>query len=165
MKNTVLFKTLIDILFYLHAFALPGLIVLVPLGAADISKINFNIESWSLLYWCLLIVSLIVFIAFLRGLYFLRIVARFLLSKKYFTDRFILNIKKSGIHFLIAGVLDFTLLIGVWIFNLYNGKVEFEFSMSTITPLFITIIGLFFIIQSKTFMLAKGFKEENELTV
>jgi hypothetical protein len=32
-------------------------------------------------------------------------------------------------------------------------------------PLFLSIIGMFFIIQSNALNLAKGIKEENELTV
>jgi hypothetical protein len=32
-------------------------------------------------------------------------------------------------------------------------------------PLFLMIIGLFFMIQSEALLVAKNFKEENELTV
>jgi len=167
MKKAFLFKSLIDILFFLHAFALPGFLVLLPLGASSgyYSEIHFDVENWSFLFWSLLVISLIIYIVFLRGLYFLRIVARFLMSKKYFTDKFILNIKKTGVHFLTAGVLYFILLSGIWINKIIGGKFEINYNTNTVFPLFIIVIGLFFIIQSKTLLLAKSFKDENELTV
>ena len=165
MKNSVLFKTLIDFLFFLHAFAFPGFLVMLPLGTSTNIEFTFDVENWTLMYWAFLILSLTVYVTFLRGLYFLRKVARLLLSKKYFTQEFISNMKTTGTHFLIAGTLYFVLLLGIWINKLTIGQFELKYNTNVITPLFICIIGLFFIIQSRTFTLAKKFKEENELTV
>jgi len=167
MKNNILFKTLVDILFFLQGFAFPGFLVLMPLGASASYNvhINFDVETWNIIHWGCLILSLIIYIVFLRGLYFLRKVARLLMSKKYFTQIFIITIKKSGVNLLISGTLYFILIIGIWINKSFNNHLEITYNTNVIMPLFICTIGLFFIIQSKTLTLAKVFKEENELTV
>lgn len=68
-------------------------------------------------------------------------------------------------HFLCTGILSFLLMILLWIAKLYNGKLELTYDLNFMIPLFLMIIGLFFMIQSRTLVLAKNFKEENELTV
>lgn len=165
MKNTILFKSLIDILYFLQIPGLLVVILIIPFGTFNINQANFNIGDLTLIHWVILIISLICYICFLRGLYYLRKVARFLLSKKYFADSIIVNLKKSGSHFLYTGIIYFILLLTKWLNNIYQGKLEFSYSDSSMTPLFITIIGLFFIIQSRTLILAKEMKEENDLTV
>lgn len=167
MKNNILFKTLVDILFFLQGFAFPGFLLLMPLGASSSYNvyINFDVETWNLIHWGCLILSLIIYIVFLRGLYFLRKIARLLLAKRYFTNNYIQKLKITGIHFLISGILYAVLLVGIWMSKLFDGMLTFKYDTNVITPLFITIIGLFFILQSNTLLLAKSFKEENELTV
>jgi hypothetical protein len=102
---------------------------------------------------------------FLRGLYFLRKMARFLLSSKYFSDNIIRNLKKSGNHFLLTSLISFALIFAQWIGKMVDGKIELAYDQELLVPLFLAIIGIFFIIQSSTLDLAKSLKEENELTV
>lgn len=165
MKKTILFKTLVDILYILHFIGLIGIILIIPFGTVHINQVNINVEDWNLFYWLVFIVSLFAYIIFLRGLYYLRKMARFLLSNKYFSDSIIQNLKKSGNHFLYTGIISFTLFIALWISKLTGGKFELIYDNNLLIPLFLTIIGMFFIIQSNTLNLAKGIKEENELTV
>ena len=102
MKKAILFKTLVDILYILHFIGLIGLIgiiFIIPFGTVNINQINMSVEDWSLFYWSIFIVSLFAYIIFLRGLYFLRKMARFLLTNKYFSDDTIVNLKKSGNNF------------------------------------------------------------------
>ena len=165
MKKAILFKTLVNILYILHFIGLTGIIFIVPFGTVNINQVNINIEDWNLFYWLISIVSLIAYIVFLRGLYYLRKMARFLLSNKYFSDSIIQNLKKSGNHFLCTGIISFTLLVAMWISKLSGGKFELIYDNNLLIPLFLTIIGMFFIIQSNVLSIAKGIKEENELTV
>ncbi len=165
MKNTILFKSLIDILYFLQIPGLLVVILIIPFGTFNINKVNFNIEEFTLIHWVIMITSLICYICFLRGLFYLRKVARFLLSKKYFADSIIVNLKKSGSHFLYTGIIYFLIKLTNWLNNINIGKLDFSFNDSSFIPLFITIIGLFFIIQSRTLILAKEMKEENDLTV
>lgn len=165
MKKSILFKTLVDILYILHFIGLIGIIFIIPFGVVNINQVNINVEDWSLFYWLITIISLITYIIFLRGLYYLRKMARFLLSNKYFTGNIIRNLKKSGNHFLLTGIISFTLYTVLWLNKLYGGKFELIYDANLFIPLFLTIIGMFFIIQSNTLDLAKNIKEENELTV
>jgi len=165
MKNTILFKTLVDILYILHYIGLVGIIFIIPFGIVNINQVNMNVEDWSLFYWFISIISLITYIIFLRGLYYLRKMARFLLTNKYFSGKIIENLKKSGNHFLLTGIISFALFFILWLNKLYGGKFELIYDTNLLIPLFLTIIGMFFIIQSNTLVLAKNFKEENELTV
>jgi len=165
MKKTILFKTLVEILYTLHFVGLIGIIFIMPFGVVNINQVNVNVEDWSLFYWVISIVSLIAYIIFLRGLHYLRKMARFLLSNKYFSENIIKNLKKSGNHFLLTGIISFALFVALWLNKLYGGKFELIYDTNLIVPLFLTIIGMFFIIQSNTLVLAKNIKEENELTV
>ncbi len=165
MKNTILFKSLVDILYILHFIGLIGIVVIIPFGIVNINQVNINIEDWSMLYWAITILTFITYIIFLRGLYFLRKMARFLLSNKYFSEKIIGNLKKSGNHFLLTGIISFALYTILWLNKLYGGKFELIYDTNLLVPLFLTIIGMFFIIQSNTLNLAKNIKEENELTV
>ena len=165
MKKTILFKTLVDILYFLHFIGLLGIILILPFGIVNINQANISVEDWSFFNWIIVIISLTTYIIFLRGLYYLRKMARFLLSNKYFSNLIISNSKKSGTHFLLTGVLSLFLIILLWINKLYDGKLELVYDINFMIPLFLMIIGMFFIIQSKTLLLAKNIKEENELTV
>ena len=165
MKKTILFKTLVDILYFLHFIGLLGIILILPFGIVNINQANISVEEWSFFNWIIVIISLTTYIIFLRGLYYLRKMARFLLSNKYFSDLIINNLKKSGTHFLLTGILSLFLIILLWISKLYDGKLELVYDINFMIPLFLMIIGMFFIIQSKTLLLAKNIKEENELTV
>lgn len=165
MKKTILFKTLVDILYILHFIGLIGILFIIPFGVVNINQVNVNVEDWSLFYWLISITSLIAYIVFLRGLYYLRKMARFLLSNKYFSENIIKNLRKSGNHFLLTGTISFIILVAQWFNKLYGGKFELIYDTNLLVPLFLTIIGMFFIIQSNTLDLAKNIKEENELTI
>ena len=165
MKKAILFKTLVDILYILHFIGLIGIIFIIPFGTININQINMSVEDWSLFYWSIFIVNLFAYIIFLRGLYFLRKMARFLLTNKYFSDDTIVNLKKSGNNFLYTGIISFALIVVLCISKLTGRKFELIYDNNLLIPLFLSIIGMFFIIQSNALNLAKGIKEENELTV
>lgn len=165
MTKPIFFKTLVDILYFLHFIGLIGLIFILPFGIVEINQENVNVEDWNLFYWLVAIIGLGAYVIFLRGLYYLRKMARFLLSKKYFSEKIITNLKKSGNHFLLTGIISLILLVILWLNKLNAGRLEIGYDTNLIVPLFLMIIGMFFIIQSNTLALAKNINEENELTV
>jgi len=166
MKKINLFKTLLDILIFLFLiWVTPWLFYVFPYERTTLGSVTIDIESWSLFFWFLAIIGLIAYLVFLRGLYFLRKVAK-VFSEQYFSDGNISNSKKAGIHFLLAGTLYFSIIMILWLNRLIDlGQFEIGYDMDIITPLTLMIIGVFFIIHSKNLLLAKSFKEENELTV
>ena len=83
MKKAILFKTLVDIIYILHFVGLIGILFVIPFGTVNINQVNVNVEDWNLFYWFVFIVSLVAYMVFLRGLYYLRKMARFLLSNTF----------------------------------------------------------------------------------
>jgi len=165
MTKPLLFKSLVDILYFLHVIGLLGILIIIPLGVVNINQVNMDVKDWSSLSFSIAIISVSAYIIFLRGLYFLRKMAGFLVSNKYFSELIIKRLKKSGVHFSLAGILSLVIIFLAWIGKLYDGKLELIYDLNLMIPLFLMIIGLFFIIQSEALLVAKNFKEENELTV
>ncbi|PTM02968.1 MAG: hypothetical protein DA405_11745 [Bacteroidetes bacterium] len=165
MKKTILFKSLVDVLYTLQVIGFIAVLIMIPFGLVNITNENASAEKWDLFYWLVFTFTLVKSLVFLRGLYFLRRIARILLSDKYFSEDIIRYLRKSGNHFLLSSLISFALILAQWIGKIVDGKIELGYDQELLVPLFLAIIGIFFIIQSGTLDLAKSLKEENELTV
>ena len=165
MKKSFLFKSLVDYLYFLNIGGFLLLLIFIPFGLVESIQINGSDEDWSVLVVSISCISVLTYIVFLRGVYYLRKMARHLLTNKYFSKQIIKSLKTSGTHFLLAGIMFIIIMILGWIGKLSEGHFELVYDVNLMIPLFLMIIGLFFIIQSETLLLAKNFKEENELTV
>ena len=164
MRRNIVFKTLIDILFIFQGFGILGAFLIMPFGVTKINQINLDVSEWSVTYWSLLVLSLIAFIVFITGVFFLRKVGRYLLSNQYFAIEVIDNLKKSGRFFIYTGIISFSVFVISWIVKFNSGNVSL-YNTDVVLPLFITIVGLFFLIQSDVLMVSKGAKEDNDLTI
>lgn len=164
MKKNFIFKTLIDVLFIFQGFGILGAFIIMPFGITKINQVNLDVDKWSVKFWILLAFGIITYFMFMSGLFYLRKVGRYLLSKRYFTINIISNLKRSGVFLVYSGVFGLIGVIMTWI-------IKSETNYSTIydtdiaLPFFIGIVGLFFIIQSEVLLSAKNFKDENELTI
>ena len=165
MKKSFLFKSLVDYLYILNVGGFLLLLITISFGFVEINVIKGGDEHWSLLAISISCISVLTCIVFLRGVYYLRKIARHLLTNKYFSKQIIKYLKISGTHFLLAGVMFVVIMILRWIGKLRVGLFEFVYDTNLMVPLFLMIIGLFFMIQSEALLVAKNFKEENELTV
>ena len=172
MKNTFIFKLLIDLVYYYFFSGIVGILVILPLMYFTLgdSKIAFdgietNLSSLTLIHWVILLLVLITYVLFFKGLYHLRVVARFLLSKNSFSLKIIRNLNFSGKYFLYTSILYFIVLITSSITKIFKGHISLSFDITTSLPIFIAIIGLFFIIQSNALKIAKIYKEENALMI
>ncbi|QDO94555.1 DUF2975 domain-containing protein [Formosa sediminum] len=165
MKKTSIFKTLVDLLYVLHFCGLIGIFFILPSGIVNINQANLNVEDWNVWEWSIVVLNLIAYLIFLRGLFFLRKMAKFLLSKKYFSNQVITNLKHSGYYFVFTAIMTCCIQILIFMKKLYLGRLEFIFDANMFIILFLFTIGLFFIIQSHTLLMAKHFKEEHELTI
>lgn len=165
MKKIKLFKTLLDILCFFYLIGIISFASFIPYGKTTFNHITIDIESWNIFYWFIAVLGLITSLIFLRGLYYLRKVAR-LFSDKYFSDVNITSLKKVGVHFFLTGALYTSIIVVLWMDESITTR---EFTIGTdfdlISPLILMIIGVFFLIHSRNLLLAKRFKEENELTV
>ena len=165
MKKSFFFKSLVDYLYILNVGGFLLLLITISFGFVEINEIKGSDEDWSVLAISISCVSALTCIVFLRGVYYLRKIARHLLTNKYFSKQIIKYLKISGTHFLLAGVMFVVIMILRWIGKLRVGLFEFVYDTNLMVPLFLMIIGLFFMIQSEALLVAKNFKEENELTV
>ena len=165
MKKSFLFKSLVDYLYILNVGGFLLLLITFSFGFVEINVIKGGDEHWSLLAISISCISVLTCIVFLRGVYYLRKMARHLLIHKYFSKQIIKCLKISGTHFLLAGVMFVVIMILRWIDKLRVGLFEFVYDTNLMVPLFLMIIGLFFMIQSEALLVAKNFKEENDLTV
>ena len=165
MKKSFLFKSLVDYLYILNVGGFLLLLITISFGFVEINEIKGSDEDWSVLAISISCVSALTCIVFLKGVYYLRKMARHLLTNKYFSKQIIKYLKISGTHFLLAGVMFVVIMILRWIGKLRVGLFEFVYDTNLMVPLFLMIIGLFFMIQSEALLVAKNFKEENDLTV
>ena len=164
MKYKQLLKTLIDVLFFLHLTLLivALLVLLFGVGSEFINVKDLDGTAWT---WTAGIIALICAILFLRGLYYLRLIANQLLSQAYFSNSIIKNLQQSGNDFVLSGSLILLISFVLWIGNIFHGELNLRLDTEHLGALFLIIVGLFFSIQSKTLTLARAIKAENDLTV
>jgi len=158
MKNSLLFKSLIDIFFLLHLIGLIALLMKIPLGFIPVK----NIEPLHLSGWIFLIINCIVYLIFLRGLFFLRKIAREFLLNKTLSKTVVDFMKKTGNQFTLAGLISLIIILTEKLFDLQIETIPKSFS---ITPIFLVIVGLFFTVQSQTLLNAIKIKDENDLMI
>jgi len=158
MKNSFLFKTLIDIFFFFQVIGLIALLTKIPLGFMPVK----NMEPLHLNGWTFLIINCIIYLIFLRGLFFMRKIAREFIIGKTLTKTIANYMKITGNNFTSSGLILLIIMIIDRFFNLHIDPIPKSFS---ITPIFLVIVGLFFIIQSQTYLKAIKIKDENDLTV
>lgn len=158
MKNAVLFKTLIDIFFFIHVLGIIAFLFKIPFGFFDVENMEVNrFRDWTILG-----INSFVYFIFLRGLFFLRKLARILLAVNHLSKPLVKYMKKCGNMFLFAGIFSVLLFLTGKFLNVIYEPVYSSFS---ITPIFLMIIGLFFVIQSRTLSHALIIKNENDLMV
>ena len=160
MKQNILFKTLIDLLFFIQCFGLIGVIVILPSNLGTVSQAEVQVVNLNFNHWCIFS-----YILFFIGLYYLRKMARNQLSNRPYKNSVSTNLKKSGSFFIANGLLSILIIVMVFIIRLTNNKLQFTYDENTQFSVFAIIIGLFFIIQSNTIKKAKELKQENDLTV
>lgn len=159
MKNSILFKSLIDIFFFIHVLGLIAILFKFPLGLIEVK----NIETPQISDWIIMAINAFVYFIFLRGLFFLRKMARILLSQeKSFSKPVVDYMRICGNQFVYAGLISIVMLL---IGKLLELNIAPIYKSYSITPIFLLIVGLFFVIQSRTLSLAINLKNENDLVV
>ena len=100
---------------------------------------------------------------YLYALYLFRKILDLFSKRKIFNDDVVVNLDKVG-KSIIAGTL--VLIVPPYLYNLIvNQTFGLELELTLDEPLFILGLGLFFMVLSEVFKMAKDIKEENDLTV
>jgi hypothetical protein len=169
MRKLNILKACIDLAFYLSCLTVLAFAIFIPfaiLGYMDGVPINMQgreliIDNWQakLVLFFVLISSLF----FLYGIYLLRKTIALFIKKDLFNVEVIKNFNTIGICVVIS-----TLLIVIPSF-LYTGfhrtKFGFKIEAGFDSPLLVVSLGLFFMVLSEVFKIAKNLKEENDLTL
>ncbi len=166
MKKAILFKTLIDILFFGLCFGLLSLIFVAPFGLTMIAQESKEVYDWKVFSWVIFMFSLIAYIFLIIGIKQLRTAAKSMLKRDLFHEDIPKFLKQSGSTLIISSLLNYLIFVIIFFKQLtQESKLEISFDNNLLLQMIITIVGLFFIIQSDTLMKATTLKNENDLTI
>lgn len=164
-------KNLIDILFVLLCLGFMGFIFVLPFEVFSTKVISVEIKTYDdflnlpVFYWVGIVLSIITYILFLIGLNYLRKTTNRIIRDSFYEIEIIHNLKRSGLFFILSAIVLSTTYLIVWILEAYSGSIKLILGTNVIIPLFLCIVGLFFILQSKVLDQARLFKEDIDLTV
>jgi hypothetical protein len=167
MKKINVLKWIIDVLWI---FSMPLILIITGFSVAvlfiDLSDLNIelntiNIDQNDLFSKILFIISMLNYLLIIAALYFFRAVLNHFIRLKIFERRVIIGFKKIGNLLLVSGFISIVVSI---ISSLYfEQKLSASFGLNE--HLVIICLGLFFLILSEIFKIAKNTKQENDLTI
>lgn len=167
MRKIHILKAIVDLIWILSMITtLVLLALLVGVWFIDLSEIGLKFNSIefnsnSISSKILLTISCVSYLLLIAALYYFRKALHQFLRVKIFEIEVITSFKKIGDLLLISGLLS---LIVYFIGNLYlKSQVHLEIGLNE--HIVIVCLGLFFMILSETFKIAKANKEENDLTI
>lgn len=169
MKSSL--KILIDILFVLHCLGLAGFFFILPFEIFSTRIVTVKVQGYEdvaslpVVYWVGIALSFVTYILFLIGLNYLRRTARHFVLGFFFSEEIIHNLKRSGSFFVFSGIVLGIAYITIWGFSTLSGSINLTYGTNIMIPMFLCIVGLFFVLQSTALRSAKLLKEENDLTV
>ncbi len=169
MRKLNILKTLVDFAFFFGVFAIATMTIFVPFTLADPDgmKVTLNgqkIVTSGIPEKILMVIALISGLFFIYSIYLLRKVIGFFMKRDLFNDKVIRHFNTIGI-FLVASALLTS--FSTFFFNMFrNQEVGLAVSSGGFDSFLLAVsLGLFFMVLSEVFKIAKNMKEENELTI
>jgi hypothetical protein len=164
MKNAQNFKTLVDIFFALLFVGVVGVMISLPFAHVEINSNEIDPSSMTWIQVISLVMALFATILFIRGSFYFRQVARFLLENRMFTNDMAISLSKAGQQYVYAGLIYIVLMLFLGLTKMVQGTVHIDLG-ALLPPFFLCVVGLFFKLQSQVLLQAKALKEENQLTI
>jgi hypothetical protein len=167
MRKINILKGIVDLLWI---FSMPIVLVIIGFSIAiffvDLGELNIKINSVNfngntLLSKTLLVISALNYLLIIAALYFFRKVLNYFIRVKIFEETVITSFKKIGNLLAVSGIISLTISMISKIY--FEQKISLEFGLNH--HIVIICLGLFFIILSEIFKIAKNQKQENDLTV
>ena len=167
MRKLNILKAIIDLLWI---FSMPIVLVIIGFSVAiffvDLGDLNIKINSIglntdTLFSKTLLVVSALNYLLIVAALYFFKKVLNHFVRVKIFEETVISSFKKSGNLLFISGIISLTISMISKVY--FQQKVTLEFGLNQ--HLVIICLGLFFLVLSEIFKVAKNQKQENDLTI
>ncbi|WP_405400547.1 DUF2975 domain-containing protein [Maribacter sp. Asnod2-G09] len=166
MNNSKKFKLIIDVLFVLLCVGFAGLFLNLPTGLRSIGQDNKDVFDWSFFSWSLFILSLISYILLIIGIKNLKDAAKIMVSKNHFDISLPKKLRTTGNFLIISSISSYLVFILIFIEEfIIENRLNVYFDNNIFSQIMITIMGLFFVIQSNVLKLASNFKNENDLTI
>lgn len=171
MRKLNILKTLIDLFWFFSLLASVAMIIFIPYcifhkgSIADLHlKINGEpIVDYGFATQFMLTLIVIAYGFFVHGIYQLRKLLRLFEKRIIFEQATIVLLYQIGRSFTISSLVGG---IGLFVYNSFNhGGGDIDFTSGFSSFLFTLSLGLFFMVLSEVFTIAKNMKEENELTV
>ncbi|WP_165731641.1 DUF2975 domain-containing protein [Polaribacter sp. 20A6] len=167
MRKINILKAIVDLLWIL---SMPIVLVIIGFSIAiffvDLGDLNIKINSIglntdTLFSKTLLVISALNYLLIVAALYFFKKVLNHFVRVKIFEETVISSFKKAGNLLLVSGIISFTISIINKVY--FEQKVSLEFGLNQ--HLVIICLGLFFLVLSEIFKIAKHQKQENDLTI
>lgn len=167
MRKIHILKAIID---FLWIISLPAIVFVFALviGVFFIDLNDFNITINSIAFNAdgtlskiLIAISSLNYLLLIIALYFFRKTLRYFLNTKIFDTIVITSFKKIGNLLCISGIIS--ILVSSIYRIYYEQKVSFSLGLNE--NVVIVCLGLFFLILSEVFKIAKAQKLENDLTI
>ena len=170
MKKINILKTIVDLLWI---FSMPVVLIIIGISfttffvdLSDLSDLSITINTLdfnpnSTLSKILFVISSLNYLLLIVALYFFRKVVTHFVRVRVFEEVVISSFKKTGNLLTFSGFISLIISIIGKIY--FEQKVSLEFGLNQ--HLVIICLGLFFLVLSEIFKIAKNAKQENELTI
>ena len=167
MKKINILKTIVDLLWI---FSMPVVLIIIGVSFTtffvDLSDLNIelntiNMNQNDLFSKILFVVSSLNYLLLIVALYFFRKVLTNFVSVRVFEEVVISSFKKIGNLLTFSGFISLIISIIGKIY--FEQKVSLEFGLNQ--HLVLICLGLFFLVLSEIFKIAKNAKQENDLTI
>ncbi len=168
MRKLVILKSLLDFIWITVCIPLSILAVFFSVYIFIDSNIinvvrsnNLSIDEPTIWSKTIVVIAVVMLLAMLYCVYLFRKTIRYFQKGKPFDVYVISNYKTIGNILVLVGVIS---AIMVFVIRLeFRSSLIFSFGISP--NLFMVGLGLFFMVLSETFKVAKTAKDENELTI
>ena len=167
MKKINILKAIVDLLWI---FSMPVVLIIIGVSFTtffvDLSDLNIelntiNINQNDLFSKILFVVSSLNYLLLIVALYFFRKVLTNFVRIRVFEEVVISSFKKIGNLLTFSGFISLIISIIGKIY--FEQKVSLEFGLNQ--HLVLICLGLFFLVLSEIFKIAKNAKQENDLTI
>jgi hypothetical protein len=167
MKKINILKAIVDLLWI---FSMPVVLIIIGVSFTtffvDLSDLNIelntiNMNQNDLFSKILFVVSSLNYLLLIVALYFFRKVLTNFVSVRVFEEAVISSFKKTGNLLTFSGFISLIISIIGKIY--FEQKVSLEFGLNQ--HLVLICLGLFFLVLSEIFKIAKNAKQENDLTI
>ena len=169
MRKLNVLKACIDLAFYLSCLTVLAFVVFIPfavLGQMDGIPIKMQgreliVDNWQAKV--VLVFTLVSALFFVYGIYLLRKTIGFFLKKDVFNSEVIRNFNVIGICVVTSTLL---IVLPSFLYTAFHRTaMGFKLEVGFDSPLLVISLGLFFMVLSEVFKIAKDLKEENDLTL